>query len=85
MQAIRLIHQTEGIRGFYWGVWPAVVQIMPYMGMVFMTYDGFATAFEKARVRMEGGIHKAGFTISAHFVHLVVGKQNSIGKTQTHP
>lgn len=53
MQAIRLIHQTEGIRGFYWGVWPAVVQIMPYMGMVFMTYDGFATAFEKARVRME--------------------------------
>ncbi|KAJ8663390.1 hypothetical protein O0I10_000629 [Lichtheimia ornata] len=49
VQAVRLIHQTEGIRGFYWGVWPAIVQIMPYMGMVFMTYDGFATAFEKAR------------------------------------
>ncbi|KAI9313215.1 mitochondrial carrier domain-containing protein [Dichotomocladium elegans] len=49
VQAIQLIYRTEGMRGFYWGISPAVVQIMPYMGLVFATYDGIAVALQKAR------------------------------------
>ncbi|KAL1918435.1 uncharacterized protein VTP21DRAFT_3095 [Calcarisporiella thermophila] len=38
-QAFRQIYQCEGIRGFYRGVVPTVVQIMPYMGLMFGAYD----------------------------------------------
>ncbi|KAI7857916.1 mitochondrial carrier domain-containing protein [Circinella umbellata] len=49
MQAIKLIYKTEGILGFYWGVWPTLMQIMPYMGLVFTTYDHIASTFKAAR------------------------------------
>ncbi|KAG2220159.1 hypothetical protein INT45_013857 [Circinella minor] len=42
-------NQTEGIIGFYWGVWPTLMQIMPYMGLVFTTYDHIASTFKAAR------------------------------------
>ena len=51
MQAIKLIYKTEGVLGFYWGVWPTLMQIMPYMGLVFTTYDHIASTFKAARVR----------------------------------
>ncbi|KAI9474878.1 mitochondrial carrier domain-containing protein [Zychaea mexicana] len=49
VQAVKLIYRTEGVAGFYWGVWPAVIQIMPYMGLVFASYDHIASAFKAAR------------------------------------
>ncbi|KAI9264329.1 mitochondrial carrier domain-containing protein [Phascolomyces articulosus] len=49
VQAIKLIYRTEGISGFYWGVWPALIQIMPYMGLVFTTYDRIASTFKAGR------------------------------------
>ncbi|KAL1936290.1 hypothetical protein VTP01DRAFT_424 [Rhizomucor pusillus] len=49
IQAIRLIYSTEGVRGFYGGLGPTVVQIMPYMGLVFASYDKIAKTFQKAR------------------------------------
>ncbi|PIA18867.1 mitochondrial carrier [Coemansia reversa NRRL 1564] len=43
--AFRHIHHEEGLRGFYRGLWPACLQIMPYMGIVFTSYDTLASAY----------------------------------------
>ncbi|KAK6505608.1 mitochondrial thiamine pyrophosphate transporter [Arthrobotrys musiformis] len=43
--AIRGIYKDEGIRGFYRGGGAAVVQIVPYMGLFFGSYEGVKTAF----------------------------------------
>ncbi|ORY92050.1 mitochondrial carrier domain-containing protein [Syncephalastrum racemosum] len=53
VQAMKLIYRNEGIAGFYGGIWPAVIQIMPYMGLVFASYDKIATTFKRGR---ENGI-----------------------------
>ncbi|KAJ1931453.1 mitochondrial thiamine pyrophosphate transporter [Linderina macrospora] len=47
--AVRKIHAEEGIRGFYRGLWPACLQIMPYMGAVFTSYDLLATGYRHLR------------------------------------
>ncbi|KAI9322586.1 mitochondrial carrier domain-containing protein [Dichotomocladium elegans] len=48
-QAIGLIYRTEGLLGFYRGTFLAVIQIMPYKGLVFTIYDKIACRFERAR------------------------------------
>ncbi|KAI8364757.1 mitochondrial carrier domain-containing protein [Radiomyces spectabilis] len=48
-QAIRHIYRQEGLRGLYQGLWPTVVQIMPYMGLLFTGYDAIAGAFKVLR------------------------------------
>ncbi|RUS13541.1 mitochondrial carrier domain-containing protein, partial [Endogone sp. FLAS-F59071] len=39
LQAFGSIYTEEGVRGFYRGVVPSVVQIMPYMGLMFGSFD----------------------------------------------
>ncbi|KAI8980254.1 mitochondrial carrier domain-containing protein [Pilobolus umbonatus] len=48
-QAIREIYKREGYHGFYRGLWPAIIQIMPYMGLLFTTYDLNAAGFKRLR------------------------------------
>ncbi|KAI7888027.1 mitochondrial carrier domain-containing protein [Mucor mucedo] len=48
-QAMVDIYHKEGPRGFYRGLWPAMIQIMPYMGLLFSSYDVFAKSFKKLR------------------------------------
>jgi solute carrier family 25 thiamine pyrophosphate transporter 19 len=48
------IYNTEGPKGFYRGLWPAIIQIMPYMGLLFSSYDLFAKGFKKLRVSIQG-------------------------------
>lgn len=50
-QAMMDIYHKEGPKGFYRGLWPAIIQIMPYMGLLFSSYDVFAKSFKKLRVR----------------------------------
>lgn len=38
--AIQDIHRDEGCRGFFRGLGPALAQIVPYMGMFFVAYEG---------------------------------------------
>ncbi|KAF8980854.1 mitochondrial thiamine pyrophosphate transporter [Entomortierella lignicola] len=38
-QAFQHIIQKEGIRGFYKGMSPALIQVIPYMGVMFGSYD----------------------------------------------
>ncbi|KAG0294695.1 mitochondrial thiamine pyrophosphate transporter [Dissophora globulifera] len=39
IQACRHIYRADGVRGFYRGMSPALIQIIPYMGIVFGSYD----------------------------------------------
>ncbi|KAG0265064.1 mitochondrial thiamine pyrophosphate transporter [Linnemannia exigua] len=38
-QAFRHIFRQEGVRGFYRGMTPALIQVIPYMGVMFGSYD----------------------------------------------
>ncbi|KAG0364239.1 mitochondrial carrier domain-containing protein [Gamsiella multidivaricata] len=39
LQAFRHILQKDGIQGFYRGMTPALIQVVPYMGVMFGSYD----------------------------------------------
>ncbi|CDH54580.1 mitochondrial deoxynucleotide carrier [Lichtheimia corymbifera JMRC:FSU:9682] len=47
--AIGDIYKNEGVRGFYRGLWPSLTQIMPYMGLMFLSYDLLCTSFQWLR------------------------------------
>ncbi|KAI8348658.1 mitochondrial carrier domain-containing protein [Blakeslea trispora] len=49
IRAMTEIYKSEGVLGFYRGLWPTIIQIMPYMGFLFSTYDMFAKGFKKLR------------------------------------
>ncbi|KAJ2132164.1 mitochondrial thiamine pyrophosphate transporter [Coemansia sp. RSA 1807] len=51
-EAVTKIYRDEGVRGFYRGLGPACVQIMPYMGIVFTSYDVLASSYVWARKRV---------------------------------
>ncbi|KAF9909821.1 mitochondrial thiamine pyrophosphate transporter [Linnemannia zychae] len=38
-QAFRHIFRQDGVRGFYRGMTPALIQVIPYMGVMFGSYD----------------------------------------------
>lgn len=37
--ALACIYREEGIKGFYRGLWPSLLQIGPYMGIMFSAYN----------------------------------------------
>ncbi|KAF9948508.1 mitochondrial thiamine pyrophosphate transporter [Mortierella alpina] len=39
VQACRHIFQKDGLKGFYRGMSPALIQVVPYMGIMFGSYD----------------------------------------------
>ncbi|KAI8328082.1 mitochondrial carrier domain-containing protein [Choanephora cucurbitarum] len=43
MHAVCDIHEKEGIRGFYRGLGSSITQIMPYMGLMFFSYEGLCS------------------------------------------
>lgn len=47
--AIGDIYKNEGVRGFYRGLWPSIIQIMPYMGSMFLSYDLLCSSFQWLR------------------------------------
>lgn len=47
--ASRLIYRQEGLKGFYRGLWPALFQIAPQMGIMF-------AVFERMKKRLEGRV-----------------------------
>ncbi|KAJ1956520.1 mitochondrial thiamine pyrophosphate transporter [Dipsacomyces acuminosporus] len=52
LEAISKIHAEEGLRGFYRGLGSACLQIMPYMGVVFTSYDALSTGYRWMRTNM---------------------------------
>ncbi|KAJ1983921.1 mitochondrial thiamine pyrophosphate transporter [Dimargaris verticillata] len=49
MHGMTTIYRTEGIRGFYQGIWPSLVQVMPYFSLMFGTYDFFTRSFNSLK------------------------------------
>jgi solute carrier family 25 thiamine pyrophosphate transporter 19 len=43
IQFVQQMYQKQGLRGFYAGVTPALIQIIPYMGCNFAIYDYLTT------------------------------------------
>jgi solute carrier family 25 (mitochondrial thiamine pyrophosphate transporter), member 19 len=43
LQFVQQMYQLQGLRGFYAGVTPAIIQIIPYMGCNFAIYDYLTT------------------------------------------
>ncbi|KAG0371778.1 mitochondrial thiamine pyrophosphate transporter [Mortierella sp. AD032] len=39
IQACRHIYRADGVQGFYRGMAPALIQVIPYMGIMFGSYD----------------------------------------------
>ncbi|KAJ2808967.1 mitochondrial thiamine pyrophosphate transporter [Coemansia guatemalensis] len=80
--ALRHIHHEEGLRGFYRGLWPACLQIMPYMGIVFTSYDALASGYRWARARSNSRLLQAIDPVQ----DAVVGASAAvIGKTCVYP
>ncbi|TPX30652.1 hypothetical protein SeMB42_g07889 [Synchytrium endobioticum] len=48
--AIRHIYAREGITGFYRGVWPSALSIMPYMGIMFESHRWFKSVFQDVTI-----------------------------------
>ncbi|KAI9281968.1 mitochondrial carrier domain-containing protein [Sporodiniella umbellata] len=53
VHAVRDIYGKEGLKGFYRGLGSSIVQIMPYMGLMFFTYEGLCTTIQKLKVGKE--------------------------------
>ena len=49
--AVADIYEKEGIRGFYRGLGPSITQIMPYMGLMFFSYEGLCSMMETLKVK----------------------------------
>ena len=47
--AARVIARQEGVRGFYAGLTPTIVEIVPYIAFIFGTYETAKTAWMKRR------------------------------------
>ena len=70
------MYRREGIRGFYAGVGPAAIQIVPYMGINFALYDYFTRTFDSKSV---GGAGLAG-TIAGGTSKFLVYPMDTIKK-----
>ncbi|KAJ2834441.1 mitochondrial thiamine pyrophosphate transporter [Coemansia furcata] len=83
--AVRQIYAEEGVRGFYRGLWPACLQIMPYMGIVFTSYDVLATSYSWMRRSLLVGNSPILRGLDAVQDALIGGSAAVIGKTCVYP
>lgn len=47
------IYEKEGIRGYYRGLTSSIVQIMPYIGLMFFSYEGLCNSMQKLKGKGE--------------------------------
>ncbi|KAK9766702.1 mitochondrial thiamine pyrophosphate transporter, variant 2 [Basidiobolus ranarum] len=50
-KAFSEIYKSEGLPGFYRGIWSSIIQIMPYMGLMFGSYDLLKRQFQTLKER----------------------------------
>lgn len=61
------IYEKEGVSGFYRGLGPSITQIMPYMGLMFFSYEGLCSIFQVLKVKELFHLLKRNFNISNVF------------------
>ncbi|KAF9358939.1 mitochondrial thiamine pyrophosphate transporter [Mortierella sp. AD094] len=66
VQACRHIYRADGIPGFYRGMSPALIQVIPYMGIMFASYDTLKhlSAWLKYKANVESSYSNASSTTS---------------------
>lgn len=57
--AILDINEKEGIKGFYRGLGSSIIQIMPYMGLMFFSYEGLSSIIQNLKVKKKKRKKKA--------------------------
>jgi len=59
IQAFQHIYKKDGIQGYYRGMTPALIQVIPYMGVMFGSYDTLkhAASWLKARARSNESVN----------------------------
>ncbi|KAF9905861.1 mitochondrial thiamine pyrophosphate transporter [Linnemannia zychae] len=64
IQACRHIYRADGVQGFYRGMAPALIQVIPYMGIMFGSYDTLkhAASWLKKKVGVESSYSKRTIT-----------------------
>ncbi|KAJ1807570.1 mitochondrial thiamine pyrophosphate transporter, partial [Coemansia sp. RSA 2599] len=83
--AIRLIAREEGLRGFYRGLWPACLQIMPYMGIVFTSYDALGSGYRWIRRTLLASDSAATRALDSMQDAIIGGGSAVIGKCCVYP
>jgi Mitochondrial carrier protein len=75
LQFVQQMYQLQGIRGFYAGVTPALIQIIPYMGCNFAIYDYLTTtAASSETIESNGGVISIGLSAYAGSISGAVSK-----------
>jgi len=74
------IYQQRGIRGFYAGSAPAVVQIVPYMGLNFAIYDFLIRERENSQSSKSVGLSGYAGSISGAVSKIIVYPMDTIKK-----
>ncbi|KAJ2157350.1 mitochondrial thiamine pyrophosphate transporter [Coemansia sp. RSA 552] len=83
--AIRHIYREEGFRGFYRGLFPACLQIMPYMGIVFGSYDVLSSSYRWLRSSVLVGDSVAINVLDSVQDAVIGGSAAVVGKTCVYP
>ncbi|KAG0282444.1 mitochondrial thiamine pyrophosphate transporter [Linnemannia gamsii] len=67
VQACRHIFRADGIQGFYRGMSPALIQVIPYMGIMFGSYDSLKhlASWLKKKAGVESSYSKRTITASS--------------------
>ncbi|KAG0274479.1 mitochondrial thiamine pyrophosphate transporter [Linnemannia exigua] len=67
IQACRHIYRADGLQGFYRGMTPALIQVIPYMGIMFGSYDTLKhlASWLKKKAGVESSYSKRTITASS--------------------
>lgn len=63
-RAVLDIHRDEGFKGFFRGLGPGLIQIVPFMGLFFMLYEGLRIPIAKLDLPLGSGDATAGVIAS---------------------
>ncbi|KAJ2720412.1 mitochondrial thiamine pyrophosphate transporter [Coemansia sp. Benny D115] len=83
--AISQITREEGMQGFYRGLWPACLQIMPYMGIVFASYDALGSGYKWIRNTVVQSDNPLLRTLDSMQDAIIGGSAAVIGKCCVYP
>ncbi|KAG0333780.1 mitochondrial thiamine pyrophosphate transporter [Podila humilis] len=89
LQAFQHIYRKDGIKGYYRGMSPALIQVIPYMGIMFGSYDTLKqlTSWLKSRDEpVESSTNKSLSTVLLGLEDMLCGAMSGvISKTGVYP
>ncbi|KAJ1733011.1 mitochondrial thiamine pyrophosphate transporter [Coemansia sp. Benny D160-2] len=83
--AVVQILRDDGPRGLYRGLWPACLQIMPYMGIMFASYDVLGSAYKRMRATVVTSHGVVARTVDSMQDALIGGSAAVVSKCCVYP